>query len=363
MLRYGIMLAFIACIIADIQVIVALIAPYSAYGRIVSSIVHPHGWIVPTVAAVTFLIVVILAWMGGRAWCNEICPVGSFLSLFSRISLFGIKIDESKCVNCHLCERNCKGACIDVATHTVDHSRCVDCFDCLGNCKKGGISFGRIHKKSVKADGAAADEGRRAFMAATVMLGTSALLNAQNKLDGGLAPVVDKQCPERENPLTPPGSKSAKDFYGRCTACQLCVSNCPNKVLRPSTDLEHVMQPQMGFDKGFCRPECTTCSTVCPVGAIRKIEPEEKTAIHIGKAVVNLDACLSANGENCRSCGSHCPAGAISYVDRDPKDAKAGRMPVVREDLCIGCGKCEYLCPVRPISAIHVEGYPDHVVS
>ena len=29
-------------------------------------------------------------------------------------------------------------------------------------------------------------------------------------------------------------------------------------------------------------------------------------------------------------------------------------------DYCTGCGACEHLCPVRPLSAIHVEGHEVH---
>ena len=364
-LRYIVLAAFIACLVADLQFIVALIAPYSAYGRMISSLVHPHGWIVPTVAGVTFVLIAVLAWTSGRAWCNEICPVGTTLGLFSRFSIFGVRIDATKCVGCKLCEKSCKCSCIDVENHKVDRSRCVACLDCIGKCRKGAISYGLKKRQTAPAaaDASNVDTSRRAFMVAGAMLGTSALMKAQTKLDGGFADVIPKQAHERDQRLTPPGSKGEKDFYSRCTACQLCVSNCPNDVLRPSTDLEHLMQPQMGFEKGFCRPECTTCSQVCPAGAITAITPEEKTAIHIGRAVIDYTLCINEKGETCRSCGTHCPAGAISYVAKNPDDPKSARIPTVHEDSCIGCGKCEYLCPSRPISAIRVEGYTDHIIS
>ena len=35
-------------------------------------------------------------------------------------------------------------------------------------------------------------------------------------------------------------------------------------------------------------------------------------------------------------------------------------IPSVNETLCIGCGACEHLCPVRPVSAIQVEGHEVH---
>ena len=180
---------------------------------------------------------------------------------------------------------------------------------------------------------------------------------AAKKVDGGYADVLPKQPLDREIPITPPGSKSVKDFYRHCIACQLCVVECPNNVLRPSSNPERLMQPEMGYENGFCRPECTRCSEVCPAGAIEKITREEKTQYHIGTAQVDLQACISATGKtHCGKCASKCPVGAIHMVEKD-----GFRAPAVNEEVCIGCGACEQYCPVRPISAITVNGKYNHV--
>lgn len=387
-LRYGIFALFIAALIAGIQVLVALIAPYSAYGRIVTSIVHPQGWAVPFVAAVTLVLVTVLAWVGGRTWCNSVCPVGTTLGFFSRFALFRPVIDTDKCKNCTSCEKVCKSSCISIAAHTIDMSRCVSCFTCIENCKFDALSYRFAYGKKkaaaapAKAEQASAkaaepkpaeapaqkaadgvDAGKRAFLIGAVLAGTSATLGAQEtKLDGGLAEITAKKAPKREQRLTPPGSISEKNFYDHCTACQLCVANCPNNVLHPSTDLGHLMQPKMDFDRGFCRPECVNCSQVCPAGAIKKITPEEKTTIHVGKAVVDYSLCIPNNQDvSCGNCASHCPAGAISMVLKNADDPQSARIPSIIEGRCIGCGKCEYLCPSRPFSAIHVEGLSTHI--
>ena len=396
-LRYGIWVLFVVALVAGINVIVSLLAPYSSYGRIVQNLFQPVylwgnnllAWIaeragsyafyekevwlrsLPTfiVAAVTFVVIAVLAFRGGRTYCNDICPVGTTLSFFSRFAMFRPVIDESQCVRCHSCEHKCKAQCIEITKEHVgiDYSRCVDCFNCIDTCPKGGIKYRFAWGKkdsspSVQND--KADTGRRAFMSgAAVALGAAALKGVEakaqslTKVDGGFAAVLPKQAPEREVPLTPPGSIGPKDFYRHCTACQLCVAECPNNVLRPSDNLEHLMQPQMSYEKGFCRPECTRCSELCPSGAIRRITREEKTQYHIGTARVNPELCFMATGKTtCGKCVQACPSGAIKLVSFGEH-----RIPAIAEEVCTGCGACEYLCPVRPISAITVNGKHQHV--
>lgn len=365
--RYGVLALVIVTALTFSQLLLTVLAPYSAYGRMVRSIVGLSRGesLAPALlitAAATLVVICVCAWIWGRGWCNTVCPVGSVLGLVSRFSLFKVSIDQSQCVSCRKCEKGCKSSCIDIDTHTIDHSRCVDCFDCLDSCPKGGIKFRFSLPRKAKTAPVteSVDKGRRAFMATTALVGSSLALGAQNKrLDGGLADVIDKTSPERSERLVPFGAESVKDFYDRCTACQLCVSNCPNGVLRPSTDIGHFLQPQMGYEKGWCRPECTTCSQVCPAGAIRPLKAEEKLTHKIGTAKVNLSLCLAAKDEaSCGNCSRHCPVGAVRMVKTDGYHRS---IPVVAEAQCIGCGACEYLCPARPISAITVDGISVHI--
>ena len=435
-LRYGMLVLFVVTLVAGLNAIAVLLAPYSAYGRMVQSLLAPVwqwgnnllAWIaerrdsyafvtkevwlksLPTliIAAVTFAVVVILAWKNGRTYCNTICPVGTVLSFFSRFAMFRPMIDKSKCKSCHACEKKCKAACIDVDNHQIDHSRCVDCFDCIDSCRLGALKYRFAWGRSVTSTGSvtdthraaspvaepveatvvrqgsptvvrqgtptteATDNGRRAFLIGGAAVIGGSLLSSipikaeedeikDKKRDGGFAEIIPKKAPKRKNPITPFGSQSIEHFYQHCTACQLCVTVCPNNVLRPSSRLEHLMQPEMSFEKGYCRPECVKCSEVCPAGAILKITPEEKTSWKVGTAGVDYDLCVvNRDGVHCGNCARHCPVGAIKMVKKNPDDEKSLRIPSINEEKCIGCGACENLCPSRPISAITVNGYEVH---
>ena len=391
-LRYSMLVIFVIALIAGVHSLVALLAPYSSYGRIVTNLLKPiyeggnnvlasiaehfnsyafyhvDVWIksLPTfiIAALTFVILFVLAWRNGRTYCNTICPVGTFLSFFARFSWLKISFDEDKCKNCGKCSRNCKAACIDYKNHQVDYSRCVVCGNCLQQCNFDALHY--VHPKKVKKssakEDAPVDNARRNFLlGATVASATALWAQEKKKVDGGLAKIEDKIAPERNTRLTPPGSRSAKNMASKCTGCQLCVSQCPNEVLRPSTDLLHLMQPEMSYERGYCRIECNRCSEVCPTGAIHLLPLEEKSSTQIGHAVWVKKNCIPVtDGVECGNCERHCPVGAIMMVPLDENDEESVMIPTVNEARCIGCGACENLCPARPFSAIYVEGHEVH---
>lgn len=415
-LRYAFLVLMVIALVASVSIIVEVLAPYSTFGRIVATLFQPlyilannvlasisesidcyafykkelwiESGIFLAVTAVHFLIIAVLAWRNGRTYCNTICPVGTLLGFISLFSLLKIKIDQTKCRKCGKCAKNCKAACIDSKGMTVDYSRCVACGNCLENCSFGALSYGlkktavsnvSADNEPISADNApmstdnapvseasaseeTIDKSKRAFLLSAAMATTTAALaEGKIKLDGGLANIEGKQSPKRKTPITPPGSLSAQNLAKNCTACQLCISECPNNVLRPSTAPDSFMQPVVSYDRGYCRLECNRCSSVCPTSAIRPIEKEERTAIQVGHAVLIKKNCISATGEaSCGNCARHCPVQAIEMVPTNPDDNESPKIPAIDEIKCIGCGACENLCPVRPFSAIYVEGHERH---
>ncbi len=401
-LRYPVLVLYVVALVAGIGVFVQLLAPYAAFGRIATNLLQPayiagnnvlaaaaeasdsylfyHQdlWLrsLPSliIAAITLVVLFVLAWRNGRTWCNTICPVGTVLSFFSRFSWLKIHFDTEKCRNCSMCSKNCKAACIDYKNHTVDYSRCVVCGNCIESCKFGALRYKPYRTKGTRTEGTVlavsshdteepSPNSLRSFLIGAALVSTAALAQKKEKmLDGGLAAIADRVIPERQTPLTPPGSLSADHMAKHCTGCQLCISECPNQVLRPSTDLMTLMQPVMSYERGYCRPECTRCSEVCPAGAIKPVTPIEKSSIQIGHAVWIKQNCVAINDDvPCGNCERHCPTGAIEMVPLDPDDGDSPMVPAINEAVCIGCGACENLCPGKDgHTAIMVEGHEVH---
>ena len=163
-----------------------------------------------------------------------------------------------------------------------------------------------------------------------------------------------------EHVATPPGSHNRHHFTGACTACHLCVSACPTGVLKPSLfeyGVFGMMQPFMDYDASFCNHECVRCTEICPNGAILPLTVEEKLTTQIGIVRFEKQNCIVVTeGTSCGSCSEHCPTKAVRMVPYMDELT----IPEITPDICVGCGACEYACPVTPYKAIVVDGLLEH---
>jgi ferredoxin len=321
--------------------------------------VRPFQLLMYSVPVVFFILIGVMSFTKGRFYCNTVCPVGTFLGLISKVSLFRIRLDDSACSRCGRCSMRCKSSCIDFLKHEIDVSRCVGCFNCINTCQDGAISFGlvRIGKKEHKTD-----ESRRKVIAGSLLalLGLSA--SGQDKK----APKPKKESTvkeERNYPVCPPGALSIEQFNDKCTACSLCINACPNGVLQPALreyGLTGFMQPVMNYHKSFCTYKCTICTDICPTDALQPLMLEAKQLTQLGKAKFIKDNCIvKTEKKACGACSESCPTKAVYMI---PYEGNL-LIPEVNEEICIGCGHCEYACPTVPYKAIYIDGNTVHVAA
>ena len=390
-LRYGSLLAVLGTYFAGWTVLLSLLEPYSAYGRMATHLLRPlymagnnlmasvfnhfgnytfyHvevfllGASSLVVALLTFLFIGYLAWRFGRTYCNTLCPVGTVLGFLSRYSMFRFKVHEESCNQCGVCARNCKASCIDSKLETVDNSRCVTCFNCTTVCTKKAIRYefswkkNRLDVDESNGSEVSKEKSRRRFL---TTLGVTVLAAGGHVWAKGMHLGTNKPW-IRKSPLSPPGSISTEHLNSHCTACHLCVDQCPSRILKPSF-LEYgvggMMQPVMDFSHGFCNYDCTLCTEVCPNDALKKLTMDEKHATQMGIVHFIKTNCVVYTDETfCGACSEHCPTQAVHMV---PYKGDL-TIPALNTAICVGCGGCEYICPAKPAKAIYVEGNPVHL--
>ncbi|MBG0858630.1 MAG: 4Fe-4S binding protein [Bacteroidales bacterium] len=369
--------------------LVTLLDPYSIFGRFITLFVKPavivlnnllsgllgkfdiyalshtpvkgYPLLVYSIPAAFFLLIGGLSLTRGRLYCNMICPVGTFLGLISRISIFRIKFDESACTRCGRCSVGCKSSCIDFLQYHVDVTRCVDCFNCINICPDKAISYGLV---SLKKKEHQTDEDKRKFIAGSLMFlfGLSQTARGQE----ARTPVPTKASTVKENkttPVCPPGGGSIAGFNKDCTACSLCITACPNNVLQPAWlqyGVAGMMQPVMDYHRSFCTYNCTVCTEICPTYALRPLELEAKKLTQIGKSNFIKDNCIVKTEKTaCGACSEACPTKAVYMI---PYEGNL-LIPEVNNEICIGCGHCEFACPTTPYKAIFVDGNAVHQVA
>ena len=300
--------------------LVRLIDPYTLFGSAMSG---------AYLGGVILILLVALGWFKGRFFCTNICPVGTILGLISKYSLNKIYIKEGKCVSCGSCAAKCPSGCIDFKNKIVNNETCVKCLKCLDKCPKQAIHYGIKPKAKVSFN----PNRRKLLIGGAALVVLAAGIKSSMILSKNIAAKIKKA-------ILPAGADNAEDFANRCLNCNLCVQNCPMKIIKKA-DEEH-STVYIDYEDSFCDYNCHKCSEVCPSGAIAKISLEQKQKTQIALAQIDEEKCVK-----CGLCVMKCPKEAIS------KEGDA--FPKVNPEICIGCGACQKACPIKAIEIAAVE--------
>ena len=228
-----------------------------------------------------------------------------------------------------MCERNCPSGCINSKEKTVDNETCIKCLKCLSVCPKGSIKYGIKSKQDTKFS----------LKRRELIISASALVVFGGMIKAG-AVFKDKIVKKFKDIILPPGAGSEEKFVNKCLNCNLCVANCPSKILVKANEDFPVVH--VDYSKGFCKSDCAKCGEVCPSGAIKRLKLEEKRKTRIGMAMIKDDSCIK-----CGLCADACPYGAISFTK--------GNVPKLDASKCIGCGACRNACRADAIEIFAVK--------
>lgn len=297
--------------------------PYSVFGSTFSL----------TLFGLVFsVLVLILVFFKNRFFCTNICPVGAVLGLLAKFSLNKIYIDTEKCVSCGMCTRNCPSGCINHQQKTVDNEMCVKCLKCVSKCPKDAMKYG-IKKENSNVS---VDKSRRRFL---WLAGSLVMLGAGYAAGINLAKNVAKKI---KDIILPAGAVDANRFINKCLNCNLCVQNCPNKIIQKADKDFGAVYIDYSKGKKYCEYDCNKCSEVCPSGAIKRITKEEKQNTRIAMAMVNDEKC-----QKCGICFNNCPVGAIKWEHE--------KIAMIDGTKCIGCGLCKASCAYGSIEIFPIK--------
>jgi polyferredoxin/Pyruvate/2-oxoacid:ferredoxin oxidoreductase delta subunit len=281
-----------------------------------------------------------------RFFCRFVCPLGGLLGILSRAGLLRLTMNH-KCNHCMQCRDVCAGGANPHTKENWSPSECVTCFNCSAECPEGALEWKFTLARETRDR---LDVGRRAALSALFA--------------GSAAAWVMKTSPAQARPdpllVRPPGARTESDFLSRCIRCGECMKVCITGGLQPTllaAGIEGIWTPKLVSRIGYCEYNCTLCGQVCPTSAIEKLEVQKKQKVVIGLAFVDPSRCIPfAQGTPCIVCEEHCPTPrkAIVFEERPGKGGKPVKVPVVVVDLCIGCGICEYKCPVVDLAGIRV---------
>lgn len=338
-----------------------------------------------------------------RFWCRALCPLGGLLGVCSRWSFLHLRKHEERCNDCRRCLLHCQGGDDPIPGAVWRKAECHLCLNCLGDCPEGGLSFAWAAAPAATTRETPQLQRRALFTS----LAAGAVLVPLMRSGPGLRAAGDPLL------IRPPGSVDEEHFLNRCIRCGDCMKVCPNNALHPALGeggVEGLWTPVLVPRIGYCEPNCTLCSQVCPTGAIWEITVAEKVGspapltrpggaaadqessspapgsgqaaadqgvpsppppvapvagerapICIGMAFYDRGRCLPwGMATECIVCEEWCPTSpkSIYLVPAEVVDSRGQtttvRQPYVDPRRCTGCGACEYACPIKGRPAIYV---------
>ncbi|MGB8259807.1 MAG: 4Fe-4S binding protein [Terracidiphilus sp.] len=314
------------------------------------------------ILGILFLAILFASLRVTRFWCRALCPLGALLGAVSRWSILGLHKDNGTCDKCSRCLLNCQGGDDPIGGVPWRKSECLMCMNCVGACPHSSLEF-RFFRKEKEV--ISPDLGRRKTLTG---LAAGAVAVPLMRANTGLGKS------RHERLLRPPGSLDEPDFLSRCIRCGECMKVCPNTALHPTLEeagLEGLWSPTLVPRIGYCEPSCVLCSEVCPTGAIWQITPKEKgwvvgvgqagQPIRLGTAFYDRGRCLPwALATECIVCEEWCPVSPKAiYLEEAQVIDSAGtvktlKQPRIDPSRCVGCGACEYACPLQEHPAVYV---------
>ena len=269
--------------------------------------------------AAVFMAAILLNLAIPRFYCRFICPAGALFGVLGRFALWRIGKIRDECVDCHICEKNCEGAC--APTSQIRSSECVLCMNCLDDCRHDLMTYRNTSSASGEIPGP--DLARRQFLTATISgAAVIPMLRVSGSLGSNWNPAV----------VRPPGALPENEFLSRCIKCGQCMRICPTNVIHPAGlegGFEGLWTPALNFRIGTsgCQFNCIACGHLCPSAAIRPISLDERLGrnrfadqgpIKIGTAFIDRGRCLPwAMDRPCIVCQENCPVSPKAITTRE----------------------------------------------